>query len=298
MNINKKIFWISSYPKSGNTWLRLILCGLFFSKDGYLKNLKILNEIPKLDTFHNFEFIKKISIKDYNKIFKNIEYNEIATSTLSKYWLESQKRIKLIKRDYGFFKTHNARIKFNDFHYTNELTTLGFIYITRDPRDIVISYSKHLNKDLDSTINFLKKNNVLGNQKTKNRMPEFIYNWKDHYRSWKNFIKVPSLFLKYEDLLIDTEKEINNIIIFFKKNFNIEIENQNNKIKNIIKTTNFKLLKDIENKDGFFEKSEHSRFFRCGKKNQWQKELNINQQNSIEVSFKKQMIELEYIKNY
>ena len=44
-----------------------------------------------------------------------------------------------------------------------------------------------------------------------------------------------------------------NIIIFFKKNFNIEIENQNNKIKNIIKTTNFKLLKDIENKDGFFE---------------------------------------------
>ena len=85
MNINKKIFWISSYPKSGNTWLRLILCGLFFSKDGYLKNLKILNEIPKLDTFHNFEFIKKISIKDYNKIFKNIEYNEIATSTLSKY---------------------------------------------------------------------------------------------------------------------------------------------------------------------------------------------------------------------
>ena len=51
----KKIFWISSYPRSGNTWLRLILCGLFFTKDGYLKNLDILKKIPKFDTLNNFQ---------------------------------------------------------------------------------------------------------------------------------------------------------------------------------------------------------------------------------------------------
>ena len=45
----KKIFWISSYPRSGNTWLRLILSGLFFTKDGNLENLDILKKIPKFD---------------------------------------------------------------------------------------------------------------------------------------------------------------------------------------------------------------------------------------------------------
>ena len=30
----KKIFWICSYPKSGNTWMRSIISSLFFSNDG------------------------------------------------------------------------------------------------------------------------------------------------------------------------------------------------------------------------------------------------------------------------
>ena len=60
----KKIFWISSYPRSGNTWLRLILCGLFFTKDGNLENLDILINIPKFDSLNNFEFIKEISIQN------------------------------------------------------------------------------------------------------------------------------------------------------------------------------------------------------------------------------------------
>ena len=72
----KKIFWVSSYPRSGNTWLRLILCGLFFTKDGNLVNLDILQNIPKLDSLNNFEFIKEISVNDYNLIFENILFEK------------------------------------------------------------------------------------------------------------------------------------------------------------------------------------------------------------------------------
>tara|TARA_Y100001970_G_scaffold140633_1_gene173165 strand:- start:518 stop:1411 length:894 start_codon:yes stop_codon:yes gene_type:complete len=293
----KKIFWISSYPKSGNTWIRLILCGLFFSKDGRIENLNILENIPKLDTYDNFKFIKNISIKDYNKIFKSNQYDEGSTSTLAKYWIESQKKISGLYQNIGFFKTHNARLKFKEYDYTNEITTLGFIYVYRDPRDIAISYSKHLNKEIESTINFMKSNNILGNQSTKNRMPEFIYNWQDHYKSWKNFIKVPSLFIKYENLISDIEKEINNIIYYFDKNHNISIENKNEKIKNIIKTTKFKNLQKIEKQKGFLEKSKFSVFFRKGKFKQWQNELNLNQISLIEKSFKQKMIDLKYLKN-
>ena len=41
MNKNKKIIWISSFPKSGNTWLRLILSGLFYTRDGIINDFNL-----------------------------------------------------------------------------------------------------------------------------------------------------------------------------------------------------------------------------------------------------------------
>ena len=219
----KKIFWISSYPRSGNTWLRLILCGLFFTKDGNVDNLDILKKITKLDSLNHFEFIKEISINDYNLIFEGNEHNEETLATYSKYWIDAQKKIKINEGTFAFFKTHNARIKLKESYYTNELTTLGFIYISRDPRDIVLSYSKHTNMDIDSTIDLLINDEIMGKEKINNRMLEIILNWKDHYRSWKQFTAVPRLFLKYEDLVNDIEREINKIADFFHENFQIEI---------------------------------------------------------------------------
>ena len=296
MDNYKKIFWLSSYPRSGNTWLRLILCGLFFTKDGNINNFDLLNKIHKLDSLNYFKFIKEISINDYNLIFEGTEYNWEMLAVYTKYWVEAQKRIKINEGTFAFFKTHNARVKLKENHYTNELTTLGFIYISRDPRDIVLSYSKHRNKDIDATIDDLLSNDtIIGKFKTENRMLEILLSWKDHYRSWKKFTAVPNLFLKYEDLVNDIEREINNIIDFFYSNFNIEISNKNEKIKNIIKSTNFNNLQSMESKNGFDEKSEYSDFFRSGKTKQWESALNQDQKNLIEQSCKNQMIELEYL---
>ena len=41
--MNKQIFWIASFPKSGNTLIRSLLASLFFTNDGIL-DLKLLNE--------------------------------------------------------------------------------------------------------------------------------------------------------------------------------------------------------------------------------------------------------------
>ena len=44
----KKCFWLSSYPKSGNTWLRLIIGGLFFTENGKIENFEVLKKFQKL----------------------------------------------------------------------------------------------------------------------------------------------------------------------------------------------------------------------------------------------------------
>ena len=75
--MDKQIFWIASYPKSGNTLLRAILTSLFFTENG-LFNFDLLKNIPIIESTVNLDFIKKINISDYNNLHK--------LEILSKYW--------------------------------------------------------------------------------------------------------------------------------------------------------------------------------------------------------------------
>ena len=50
--MNKHIFWLASYPKSGNTLLRAILAALFFTENGIF-NLKLLETIRQFESTYN-----------------------------------------------------------------------------------------------------------------------------------------------------------------------------------------------------------------------------------------------------
>ena len=140
VNTNKKIFWITSYPKSGNTWMRAILSSLFLTEDGNF-NFNLLNLIVNFETPKRFEFVKTINNYDFQKL------NDL--KVISKYWTEAQKRVDFSRGDFTFFKTHSANIRLYDNEFTNSNNTLGMIYLIRDPRDIVISYAEHLGKKFD-----------------------------------------------------------------------------------------------------------------------------------------------------
>ena len=102
--IDKHIFWVSSYPKSGNTLLRAILSSIFFTNDG-LFNFDLLKNIPQIENTKNLEFIKNSNPKDYSEIHK--------LEVLSKYWREIQSKKNLkFEGDFIFIKTHHALINF------------------------------------------------------------------------------------------------------------------------------------------------------------------------------------------
>ena len=61
------IFWIASYPKSGNTWLRALLSAYYFTSDGFFSNdnlLKKISQFPEKKHFENFEYKKEIAGSD------------------------------------------------------------------------------------------------------------------------------------------------------------------------------------------------------------------------------------------
>ena len=280
-----KIIWIASYPKSGNTWLRYFLGNYYFNnKDNFepeiIKNIKKFHLDKELikSNFHNKDFIKN-------------PYN------VSKYWIESQKKLEIKKGNVVFLKTHNALINIENNEFTNSDLTLAIIYIIRDPRDVVVSYSKYRHLDYDKTIEHMigSKVNIPFVRDAKDASNiEITGSWAFHYNSWKDGISViPRIIIKYEDLLSNSENIFTNIIKFLSNIMKFEVNYK--KIKSSNNLSKFTKLKNFEEKNNFFENNSSENFFRIGKSGNWKKELNKDQIKKIEDSFKNEMINLGYL---
>ena len=60
------IFWIASYPKSGNTWIRALLSAYYFTSDGFFSNdnlLKKISQFQKKNILQDLNIKKKLLVK-------------------------------------------------------------------------------------------------------------------------------------------------------------------------------------------------------------------------------------------
>ena len=145
--MTKHIFWLASYPKSGNTLLRAVLSSLFFTENGVF-DLKLLESISQFETTFHVSKIKKLIGNDFNKI-RNI-------NVFYKYLLKLQeKEILGYQEDFKFYKTHSGNFAINNNFFTSEKNIRGIIYMIRDPRDVCISWANHTGKTYDQSIEFM-----------------------------------------------------------------------------------------------------------------------------------------------
>ena len=128
-----------------------------------------------------------------------------------------------------------------------------------------------------------------------------IGKWNFHYNSWKNFNKNKILFIKYEDLIKNKEAILKKIILFLSNLTKSNIQEDKNKIQNVIKTTSFDELKKNESKNGFFEASTDKKtnkkkiFFNLGPKNNWRELLDKETVDQVNTLFQKEMLQLGYL---
>ena len=273
----KNIF-LASYPKSGNTWMRSIIGNLYnFDKEF---DLKILKSIPLLSIKQNFD-------KFENKIYS--DNNVLHFDWVSQNIIECQKILNNKSNHLNIFKTHSVRHK----KFTNETVNAGFIYIVRDPRDIVVSLKNFSRKKFDEIINellFQKKLMI-----NTNGAMELLSTWDLHVQSWLNYNTVPRLIVRYEDLKSNPKGIIINIKKFLNKIHKLNIDLSDQQIDKIIENSNFNNLKKLENQNGFDEASKHSKFFRSGNSNQWKDILSKTQLQLIENNLQTLMKYFNYI---
>ena len=276
------IVWIASYPKSGNTWIRSFLCSYFFL------------DLDK-ESF-SFDVLRHMPVFPNKKLFNAFGSNPKNLQELAKSWIQVQKKINLNKK-VNFLKTHNAFGNFKKHHFTDKINTLGAIYIVRDPRDVLVSYSKHMKKSISETLRLIQDDNHIGFLEDKEGVIGDIRgSWSQHYNSWKNFNIREKLIIKYEDLIEDPFNNFLKAINYLNRLIGLKVDEEN--IKKCIKITSFNNLQNLEKTTGFKEKlTNHSDvpFFNTGKVKQWQKVLDKETINIVEKKFAKEMSELNYI---
>ena len=272
------IVWLASYPKSGNTLLRSMLAAYLFSKDG-IYNFSLIKNIKQFP--HGGLFIKMgIDIKDQNETIKN--YIKVQESFNKKDAVQ-------------FLKTHSYLFNFNRKNpFTDFNNTLGVVYIVRDPRNIVTSYSKYGGLTTQETADFMIKGS--GDCLT------LTNNWASNFHSWKLFKKYERyLLIKYEDLINNRELTFLNVLKFIHKITKSKLILDKEKFDNTIKTTSFENMQKLEKEKGFSESSINKKtgkkmpFFYLGPKNDWRQYLDPAIIKKIEKAFKKEMEELEYL---
>ena len=279
-----KIIWISSYPKSGNTWMRFLISNYFFNTSNEF-NFQIADNTILM--FPQLSLMKKIV--DRKTLIEN-PFN------ISKYWLNLQKEVSIDGGNVVFFKNHNALISIEKNDFTNMDLTLAAIYIVRDPRDVVISYAHYKNESYDKVISDLCDKKLFYNISSIDNFPyiEILGSWSYHYKSWKfGMPDMPRVIIKYEDLLKDCIGQFNNTIDFLSKILNHKKDN--NKIQFSVKNSEFSLLQEGEKKFGMKTNKGKDKFFRSGKAQQWKNLLSLTQIKKIEASCQQGMKELNYL---
>jgi len=287
------IIWIASYPKSGNTWIRSLLSTYLFSKDGEF----------------NFDLLKKIEqfSPSFFNLDQNVDKNINHQFRISKNWIPAQEIVNKDKKIH-LYKTHNSLCNISGNFFTNRKNTAGAIYIARDPRNVVTSLSHHYNINTAEALNFISNkrkiifplNKNVSDSKNETVDFNFLSDWSNHYLSWKNINFCKIKIVKYEDFILNTKETFISILEYLS-NF-IEIKINEKKINNAIRSTTFAKLSKLEDKEGFIEsintntKSKKTKFFNLGEKNNWRILLNKNIRKKIEINFKKEMLELKYLK--
>jgi len=282
------IIWLASYPKSGNTYVRAFLSAYYFSENGQFD----FSQISNIEQFPHEKFFKQ-KVKSINEA--------------SKQWIPIQREINKDKK-IRFFKTHSFLGNYQNNEFTSPETTLGAVYIVRDPRNVLTSLKNHYSFNNDKALEMItdKSRSLMSNNGSHASL-NFISSWAENYLSWFGDNRFRKLFIKYEDLITNKYETFRDIIVFTNTLMNKVDGVNKSKLQKAIETTNFNVLKKKEVSETFdgsessfknwrkFHSENKNLFFNLGPENNWKKILETKISSQIENSFEKTMKKLGYL---
>ncbi|MEL6793743.1 MAG: sulfotransferase domain-containing protein [Pseudomonadota bacterium] len=264
-----KILWLASYPKSGNTWLRLFLYA-------YFKLDPLKDEAVDL----NDQGLRYFSTQDVNRAWFDTLFPEgtedITPEMAAAVRRKAHQRIADATPGMAFVKTHNTFEVDRGSHNVTPEATAGALYIVRNPLDVAVSVKNHFgHRTMGRAIDQLNTKNWRLKQDAL-RVSNLIGSWSQNVESWIGQQRRGIFPVRYEDMLETPEKVFGWIIGVLGH----EVDEA--RLRWAIDITSFDKLKRREEASGFAEQSTKAEtFFRRGVAGDWREALTTGQVKQI-----------------
>lgn len=254
-----KIYWLASYPKSGNTWMRVLLTN-------YLRHAEGPADINSLDGG------PIASARQAFDDYVGIEASDLTADEIERYRPLVYEQMSDHAEGPIFLKVHDA------FTYTadgrpliSKAATAGVIYLLRNPLDVAVSFSHHSATTIDRVIREMADPGfafVDNPQRLHNQLRQRLLTWGGHVASWVDESGLRLHLVRYEDLRTNPIAVFTGVVRF------CGLDDDADRIARAVEFSRFERVQQQEAEHGFAEKTaKAASFFRKGKSGSWRETL-------------------------
>jgi aryl sulfotransferase len=255
-----RIFWLASYPKSGNTWMR-----------AFLTNYQHDSDTPA--DINRMDGGPIASARVWFDEWVGIEASILSDAVIERLRPEVYRCLARESQETLYMKVHDAwgKTDCGEAMFPADVTA-GVIYILRNPLDVVGSFANHYGVTFEKAVASMLDEDFglsrsLGG--LSDQLRQYLGSWEHHVRSWVNESHLPVLVVRYEDLRQTPEAAFGEVVHFCGLPFDAR------RLQKAIAFSDFNELRRQENEKGFRERLTQATqpFFRKGQAGAWQEEL-------------------------
>jgi aryl sulfotransferase len=245
------ICWIASYPKSGNTWLRMLLA-----------NYRADSATPAdINSLGNYGAPARIVFDEW----AGIRASALDDITVDNILPDVYRSVAREENGTVFFKAHDM------FRFTSRGEPLfppdvstGAVYLVRNVSDVAISFAHHAGiGELEAVERLCDSHYAVAcsGAGLDAQLRQVLGSWSEHVSSWLDQSAIPLYLVRYEDLLRSPVEVFGGIAEFCGLPFDEE------RVRRAVASSRFDELQRQERTNGFSERLERSTtpFFRRGR---------------------------------
>lgn len=280
-NRGGRIDWLASYPKSGNTWLRLLLANYFSEADDPhdINAPGVTRGVARSRwLFDNVLGLSSSDLLPHEALaLQPHVFDILACRNTAPMWL----------------KVHDRQQRLDDGRWLFPAAASGVaVYIIRNPLDVAVSNAFHDGHgDMERSVAKLCDPGVTIGAQASSQIPQSLGDWSAHVSSWVDQPDIPVLVVRYEDMLADTADALTRVIAFARPGTVVD----RHRIDQAVRHCRIEALQSAERERGFREAPHQTTpFFRSGRAGGWRAHLSAAQAGRIRSAHRSAMRRFGY----
>ena len=254
-------YWLASYPKSGNTWMRAFVHNIRSGSDTPA-------DINDLTSGHHAA-ARPLLDDVLGFATSDLSADEVERLRPAVYeWIAQDESV-------GYHKIHDAcTLTVDGVPLIGCEGTLGALYIIRNPLDVAPSAAHYWDCSLDDAIGRLAAHQDLAvsERSLPTQVRQRLLTWSKHVLSWADAADLRVMVTRYEDLLDDPLSEFARVAAF------LDLPHDEESVGRAVRFSSFDELSRQERETGFRERPRSAgRFFRSGTSGGWRRALSKEQ---------------------